>query len=309
MKNVSKKPAHFSLPIELRFLGIPTRWVPRDEDGRRYLIPLVNQRLERKNERIADPQGVRKRFFKMKNNEKSALDFLNSVGVWSAEESRDIAVFSDGTLRIASGNVVVGEKDSYLAGAFGHRFIQSGRAQPWDVESLCRQRDKWRGVMLSEHRKRTESAKLRKAFEPPSGNTVEEQYIFAVNSKLKNTLEVHLEWQRGHAIAVIQPITGEELMKALAWIDLVNDAEVKVCRNPKCGIEYTGGGSRFCDALCEHANTKRNSRRRTKRAEAIIRANPNLSSPKLLEKLAEAGINRTRDWVVKAKARLQQQKS
>lgn len=307
MKKVPKIHTHFSLPIELRFLGIPTRWVPRDEDGRRYLVPLVSQRLERKNERIADPEDVRKRFFKMKNNEESALDFLNSVGVWSAEESHDIAVWSDGTLRVGSGNVVVGEKGSYLTGAFGHRFIQTGRALPWDVDSLCRERDKWRGIMPSEQGKRTKSAKLRKIFEPPPGNTVEEQYVFALGSRLKNTLSAHLEWRERHAVAVIQPVTGEELMKALAWIDLVTGVEAKVCQNQKCGIEYTRGGTYFCSLECERANTKREYRNRIKRAEAIIRASPDLSVRKLQERLAEVGIKREREWVMKAKVRLKTQ--
>jgi hypothetical protein len=308
MEKVPQKHTHFSLPIELRFLGIPTRWVPRNEGRRRYLVPLVSQRLERKNERIADPEDVRKRFFKMNNNEESALDFLNSVGVWSAEESRDIAVWSDGTLRAGAGNVVVGEKSSYLTGAFGHRFIQSGRALPWDVDSLCRERDKWRGTMRSEQGKRTKSAKLRRIFEPLPGNTVEEQYIFALGSKFKNTLPVHLEWQHGHAIAVIQPITGDELMKALAWIDVVTDAECKVCQNIKCETEYTHGRTKFCSLECERANTKRAYRHRIKRAEAIIRANSGQSIPKLLERLAGAGIKRKRDWILKAKVQLQTQK-
>jgi hypothetical protein len=267
METYYKKPIHdpprFSIAVELRFLGIQTRWVTREEDGKRYLVPLVNQMLERRNERIADPDDIRRRFFKMKNDEKSAVEFLNSVGVWSVEEG-NITVWSDGTLR--NGRVVVGEKGSYLVGAFGHRFIQSGRALPWDLESLCRQRDRWRSTMHNN------SVKLRKLFRPLLGGSLEEAYIFATNAKFGNTLPVHLEWQGKHARAVIQPITCEELLKALAWRDLVTAAKVKVCQNVNCAIEYTKGGSKFCTKECEHANTTRTYRTRLKERAAKPRS-------------------------------------
>src|ERR1039458_7809381 len=246
MEDIHMKHTHLVIRVALRFLGIQTRWVPRDEDGRRYLVPLVTQRLDRKNEIVTDPGEVRQRFFKMKDSESSALEFLNSVGAWSIEESSDIAVWSDGTLR--KGRVVVGEKGSYVAGAFGHRFIQNGRALPWDVKSLCRRRDRWRDLMLNNF------AKFRKMFAPLSDSSLEGRYIFAVNTKwFGNSLPVHLEWQGKYARAVIQPITGEELLMALAWLDVVTGAKVKVCE--KCKNEYTRGGRKFCTWQCEHANT------------------------------------------------------
>jgi hypothetical protein len=117
---------------------------------------------------------------------------------------------------------------------------------------------------------------------------------------MSNTLPVHLEWRGKHPHAVIQPITGTELLTALAWMDIISGRESKPCQN--CGNEYTGGGSKFCDALCERAHTKREYRKRVRQAEAIIRANLDLSTAKLLVKLEEAGTPRERAWVVKLKA-------
>ena len=171
-------------------------------------------------------------------------------------------------------------------GKFGHRYFK-GKAQVVSVEYLVGARYYWR-ELCRDHEK------LRAEFGPGPN----QGDWFTLTS---NTLPVHLEWRDNHPHAVIQPITGMELLTALAWMDVISERECKTCQN--CGHDYTGEGSKFCDALCERANTKRAYRRRIKRAEVIVRANLDLSTPKLLEKLAEAGIKRGRDWVIKAKAR------
>lgn len=264
MRNITAKHTHFNLPVELRFIRVPARWTAKAEDGGRWLIPEVNQHLDRKGVAITSPEEVRKLFFKMKDDENSALDFLNRVGVWSLDESEDIDIWSDGTLRKGAGSVVVGEKTSYLSGAFGYRFIQTGRACPVQTAWLCKERDSWRNQMYSEHAlaigKRTLRARLRKQFEMPDLPTAEDKYIFAASTRGQNTLQVHIEWQKNHASAVIQPITGQELMKALRWIDLIIGSEVKICQNENCGIEYTQGGRKYCCRGCEHNTTTRRYR-------------------------------------------------
>jgi hypothetical protein len=173
-------------------------------------------------------------------------------------------------------------------GTFGHRYYK-GKAQVVSVDYLVGAQNYWRELCRDRE-------KLRAAFGPGPAHGD----WFTLES---NTLPVHMEWRDHHPHAVIQPIFGTELLTALAWMDLVSEREVKICQNPNCGIEYTGGGSRFCDALCERANTKRAYRHRIRQAEAVIRANPDQSTFKLLEKLAETGIKREREWVVKAKAK------
>lgn len=284
MKIVPKEHTHFTLPVELQFRAIHTTWTPGEtSDGQRALFPAVSQNDKRRLAKVCDPEDIRNQFFKMKDDEDSALGFLDSVGVWFAVSDMRGRVDEIVDPRVRA---------MRFQGAFGHRYF-NGRAGVVSVEYLVSERNYWRGLCRDRE-------KLRAAFgaAPTDGDWF---------TLMSNTLPVHLEWRGKHPHAVIQPITGTELLTALAWMDLVSGREVKTCQNPNCGpnggIEYTGGGSRFCDALCERANTKREYRHRIKRAEAIIRANPALSTPKLMEKLAEAGIKRGRDWVVQTKAK------
>jgi hypothetical protein len=278
MSTVPQKHTHFSLPVELQFRAIHTTWTPGETgDGQRALFPAVSQNDKRRLAKVRDPEEIRNQFFKMKDDEDSALEFLDSVGVWLAVS--DMRGQMDGT-------VAPRVRETRFQGAFGHRYF-NGRAQVISVEYLVSERNYWRE--LCRHRK-----KLRAAFGPAP--TDGDWFTL-----MSNTLPVHLEWRDNHPHAVIQPITGSELLTALAWMDIISGRECKTCQN--CGNEYTGDGTKFCDVLCERANTKRAYRHRVRQAEAIIRANPDLSTPKLLVKLAEAGIPREKDWVIKAKAK------
>lgn len=295
MGKVPEKRTHFALPIELRFRAIRATWTPGEiSHGERMLFPAVSQDDNRMLGEIDDPEEIRRQFFKLEPDEDSALDFLNRVGVWLAvddkrgREGMDPRLVND--LRVRA---------TRFQGAFGHRYF-NGRAVVATVESLHDDQKYWRELCKNRARLRAEFGP------PPSGDSsAGQQEWSAIMASFGNTLPVHLEWRGRHPHAVIQPITGWELLIALAWIDLVTGAVFKVCRNPNCGVEYTWGRPKFCSLECERANTKRTYRRRIKQAEAIIRANPNLSINKLLEKLTGAGIKRGPDWVVKAKTRLQ----
>jgi hypothetical protein len=81
---------------------------------------------------------------------------------------------------------------------------------------------------------------------------------------------------------------------------------VRVC--PYCGEPFVpkpGKAKAYCTAAHGVNYRTATSRDRAKRGEAVVRANLDVSTSKLLERLAEAGIERERGWVVKAKARLQ----
>jgi hypothetical protein len=244
------------MPVELRFLEIPTRWTVRVDkrSGERCLVPAVNQHPERRFARVAEPEEIRKQFFRLKFDEQSALDFLNGVGVWSAIDDPNQHEGPNGCL--LSGNASVGLREMVLLGSFGHRWF-NGRASIETVESLKQEQVHWRNLL----RNRT---KLKAAFGPgPSADSRPyDKDRFALESKFGNTLEVHLEWRGKVPYFVIQPVTGRELLIALAWMDLVTGAQCKVCQNPKCGIEYSLGGRKFCSWQCEHANTMRNYRKR-----------------------------------------------
>jgi hypothetical protein len=254
MGNIASKHTHFTLPIDLQFSAVPTRWTAREEklSGERCLVPAVSQHVERRLSRIADPEDIRKQLFRMEIEEKSALDFLNGVGVWSA--IGDAALVNGPNGSLLSGNVPVGIQEMRLSGAFGHRWLDSF-ASIETIESLRREREHWRELKRNRR-------KLRAAFAPgPARDSA--PYLkdrFALESRFGNTLQVHLEWRSKHPRAVIQPVTGRELLIALAWIDLVTGAECRVCQNEKCGVEYTRGGRKFCSWQCEHANTMRTYR-------------------------------------------------
>jgi hypothetical protein len=299
MGNVPKIHTHFSLPIELRFRAIPTRWRQsiNPASGERDLVPAVNQHVERKLACVEEPEEIRKQFFRMDIDEESAIKFLNGVGVWSFVEDLHVNVKPDGSL--LSGNLPVGFREMEVKGAFGHRWLM-GRALIQTVEMLQAEQAHWRELLRNRKKLRAEFGPA-----PPSSSAPYIKEGFALESQFGNTITVHLEWRGKRSYAVIQPVTGRELLMALAWIDLVTGAVVKVCGNPNCKTEYTHGGTKFCSLRCERANTKRASRHRTKRADAIIRANPHLSIRKLLDILAKEEIKRDRAWVVKAKARIQ----
>jgi hypothetical protein len=285
MKTVQQQHTHFLLPVELQFRAIHTAWTPGEtSDGQRVFFPAVNQNEKTRLAKVRDPEDIRNQFFKMKDDEDSALEFLDSVGVWSAVS--DMRGRMD---EIVEPRV----RAMRFQGTFGHRYF-NGKAGVISVEYLVSEQNYWRELCRDRE-------KLRAAFGavPIHGDWF---------TLMSNTLPVHLEWRDNHPHAVIQPITGTELFTALAWMDLIAGREVKICQNPNCGIEYTGGGNKYCDALCERANTKRAYWHRIKRAEAVIRANPDLSIPKLIERLAKAGIKRDSDWVVEAQARVKIQK-
>src|ERR1039458_643067 len=234
MKVVPQKHTQFSLPVELQFRAIHTAWTSGEtSDGQRALFPAVNQNEKIRLTKVRDPEEIRNQFFKMKDDEDSALEFLDSVGVWFAvSDMRETDELVSPRVRAAR-----------FQGKFGHRYFK-GKAQVVSVEYLVGARNYWRE--LCRDRK-----KLRSEFGPGPN----QGDWFTLTS---NTLPVHLEWRDNHPHAVIQPITGMELLTALAWMDVISERECKTCQN--CGNEYTGAGSKFCDALCERANTKREYR-------------------------------------------------
>ena len=274
MVKIHTKHTYINLPVELQFRGIPTTWTPgENSDNERVLFPAVSQKSEMKLAPIADPEDIRKQFFKIDElDENSALDFLNGVGVWQGvEDPRDWQRTNNPRIRAMR-----------IQGAFGHRYFR-GRAVVATVESLRDDQKHWRELL----RNRT---KLRAAFSSPPVNVSQGAKEWsAMMSTYGNTLPVHLEWRDKHPHAVIQPITGRELLTALAWIDLVTGAECKVCQNPNCGIEYSQGGRKFCSWQCEHANTMRTYRMNLKEKEkSLRRLTPCLSIP------ARRGIRVTR---------------
>ncbi len=251
MATVSLNHTHFNVPIDLQFFAIPTHWSTRREGLRNedQFIPAVNQHIERKLARVSDPEDIRKKFFRMELDGESTSCFLNNeIGVWSMLEEPPEISATDST-EILSG--------MRLLGGFGHRYLNHW-ASIESVAGLREEQKRWRELCRNRR-------KLRETLgpAPSTESSPGHKSVFALLSQFGNTLPVHLEWRGKHAHAVIQPVTGRELLIALAWIDLVTGAECKVCQ--RCGIEYSWGGRKFCNWQCEHANTMRTYRMNLKK--------------------------------------------
>jgi hypothetical protein len=130
---------------------------------------------------------------------------------------------------------------------------------PLTIEQLWNEQERWDEMLKQKNR-----AKLRAVFGPPPKEDAipHDHMTFAWNTHFANTLPMHLEWkQEPHA--VIQPITGRELLIATAWVDLVSGSEVQVCQN--CGTPFTSDRKRmFCPprtgevtSPCAHAVAQR----------------------------------------------------
>ena len=226
MATVSLNHTHFNVPIDLQFFAIPTHWSTRREGLRNedQFIPAVNQHIERKLARVSDPEDIRKKFFRMELDGESTSCFLNNeIGVWSMLEEPPEISATDST-EILSG--------MRLLGGFGHRYLNHWAS----IESVAGlQRAETVEGTVPESAETSGNAGTRSLHGKQPGH----KSVFALLSQFGNTLPVHLEWRGKHTHAVLQPVTGRELLIALAWIDLVTGAECKVCQ--RCGIEYSSG--------------------------------------------------------------------
>ena len=241
------------ISLELRFLRIPTTWTrhkgvfhdERGEHTEHFFAPEVRQDVERRFVVEDDPWKLRNEFLRMKHTEEAALQFLAHVGVWNAVSGQE-----------PQNNL----PKTGLSGAFGFRLF-NGSARPLTLEELWDEQERWDTLLKN-------PAKLRAEFAPPpSADAIPHDHIsFAFDTHFRNTLPIHLEWKRTPQ-AVVQPITGRELMIATAWADLISGSAFRVCQN--CGIPFTSKHKRaFCPSdgwgpsACAHAVAQRMYRKR-----------------------------------------------
>lgn len=282
---------HFEIRIDLQFLAIRTRWAVRVDEmhGDRVFVPSVDQRGEHATSLVADPWKIRSGFLKMKRDEDLILKFLNGVGVWNAIEDRNVAQGRHGSL--VSGGTTVGTKDMLMVGAFGLRYF-AGYAQPVTVEDVSREQERWRGLLGDLPKMHAEFAPLR------SNPRAHDRYMHALQTYFRNTLPLHLEWKGKHPVAVVQPITMRELLTALAWIEVVTDADFKWCK--KCGNPFTVGRS-YCSDLCQRARNVSQTRKRNNSAKKLIQANPEMPIQELQQRLSAVDIDRTAKWIARVR--------
>jgi len=236
--------SRIAISLELCFLRIPTKWTRRKDlmDGNYALVPEVGEGPAKP---IEDAWSLRNEFLRMEHSEEAALKLLEKVGAWDVGES------------------ATWEGAKYIQGEVGYRYIINPLYPvPQSIENLWTEQERWIERLKS-------PAKLRAEFGPPPKDDARpgEHSMFAFNTHFANTLPTHLEW-KPDPHALIQPITGRELLIATAWVDLVSGYEVQVCQN--CGIPFTSQRKRmFCPpnrwdkpSSCAHAAAQRMYRRR-----------------------------------------------
>jgi hypothetical protein len=236
------------ISIELRFQRIKTRWVRRDDHG--LLVPQTDQGFIHRLVTHDDPWELRNEFLAMKHTEEATLGFLNRVGVWSATEEK--------YMRSPR------EQESRLDGAFGHRFL-SGRALQLTLREFWATQQDWRKLLDDMRGSQNNPVRLRRVLTARFGSLLPngsggDLVTFAMQSRYSNTLPLHLEWRDNQLHAIIQPITGHELMVATVWADVVTHAKFQVCEN--CGIPFTGRKRKFHDWNCGHLVSVRAWRKR-----------------------------------------------
>jgi len=238
------------LSVEIAFLRIPTEWtVEKDPQGRPVAMPAVTQVTSAKVTEI-DGWGLRRRFLRLKRgNWKAALQFLQDVGVWQAEP--------DPKASLEAGNKLV-------SGAFGARAF-NGRALPVPLDVLWQKQQWWLKTLR-------DPAALKKGFGPPPAASAKsiQKLFFGLQTRMMNEFPMHIEWKRGGAFAVVETITGWEMLVATTHLGLLRHADFNSCARRDCGIPFprrSGHNQIYCSTECAHVVAQRALRERKKTEE------------------------------------------
>ena len=103
----------------------------------------------------------------------------------------------------------------------------------------------------------------------PSAKSIQKLF-FALQTAKMNELPLHLEWKRGGAFAVVETITGWEMLVATTHLDLLRHADFKNCARADCAIPFprlSGHNQIYCGPECAHVVAQRELRKRKKREE------------------------------------------
>jgi hypothetical protein len=96
---------------------------------------------------------------------------------------------------------------------------------------------------------------------------------FGMQTARMNELPMHIEWERGGAFAVVDTITGWEMMVATSHLALLRHAKFKSCARKDCGIPFpslSGHNQIYCSPECAHVVAQRELRKRKKREESAF---------------------------------------
>lgn len=103
-------------------------------------------------------------------------------------------------------------------------------------------------------------------------------FLFALQTHTVNELPMHIEWRQGELErddgtivkgdvphAVVETITGREMLTATIHLDLIRGARFQICKRKNCSIPFpvlTKHGRGYCSPACGHADHERMRRER-----------------------------------------------
>ena len=143
--------------------------------------------------------------------------------------------------------------------SFAHRQVYGIRVLPTTLNELFEATKRWY-VLLKTLRNHVA---LKSEFGPPPRLDARpfDRYEYAGRAYFNNTLPVSLEWQGKDPYAVIETITGWELMIAAAWADVVSSAEDQVCA--ECKTRFSSPRKKkYCCWECGHLVAVRKYKRK-----------------------------------------------
>lgn len=272
-----------SVPVALRVRAgkIPVEWMirelpvmeVRDVEGRviqkegveRVFCPVVKTTKWG----WVQPEGVKEiegplelrnellRMFHTDWNEGAVLSFLERVGAWKLYDSQERGP----------------DKRTFVSNVtFRHRQVLGGRVPEVSMSDLQAEVKHWHRLLDSLH----SPVKVQKVFKqpPPATARPHDHFSFAMEASFVNTLPVSLEWERGNPYAVIETITGWELMVAAAWSDAVSHAKKQVCARSGCTTPFTWPRKKkYCRWECGHLEAvKRYKRKKALERQRKIKA-------------------------------------
>jgi hypothetical protein len=242
------------LTVEIGFLRIPTEWsLEQDTQGHWVAVPSLSQSSSLEVSEI-DGWGLRRRFLRLRSDDgKAALQFLTEVGIWRAESAPGAS--------LEEGNKLV-------SGAFSARAF-NGRALAVPLHNLWRQQQWWLKILR-------DPAALKAKFGPPPLPNARgsQKLLFALQTATMNELPMHIEWKRSGAFAVVETMTGWEMLVATTHLDLLRHANFRSCARADCGIPFprlSGHNQIYCGPECAHVVAQRALRKRRKKGTARYR--------------------------------------
>lgn len=244
--------------VEVRHLRIDTEWTIKEHrpwvlaseypslmipgPPVQVAIPHVRSLHGCVKTQLIDGREMRRRFQRLQHTPEASLDFLNAIGVWSAYEHK---------------GKPLGSGQSELNGPVGSRYF-SGYATPIDLGQL------WAEQRTLDSQLRKPSL-LKSQLGPGPGDDASPYHkaIHALTTRFQNELPLHIEWRKSKPIAVIETITGRELLTATTHLELIQGAKFKVCQRPDCAIMFpviSKHARKYCSYNCAHLMAVRKSR-------------------------------------------------